>query len=79
MRNEISSENYWILSKSEPSSRFFVSQKEYENFIHSFGSVYEIHSIHRDDTDFKTYTVNNNKSVLIGWADYYQRFFYIYK
>ena len=79
MGYQISSDNHWSFQKIVPSSRFFVSQTEYEHFIKSFDSVYEIESLHSNETDFKTYSIKNEKSVLIGWADYYQRFFYIYK
>ncbi|EOG1717663.1 hypothetical protein ACK3OH_004551 [Salmonella enterica] len=70
---------HWNISKSEPLTPVSVSLEQYEAFIKSHDFIYEIDSIHRDDTDFKTYAVIDDKSYLIGWADYYQNRFYIYK
>ncbi|EJF2737306.1 TPA: hypothetical protein OOF39_004575 [Kluyvera ascorbata] len=79
MVTKINCNIHWNINKSVPSIPASVSQEQYEAFINSHEVIYEVESIHRDDTDFKTYTVIDNKSFLIGWADYYQKSFYIYK
>lgn len=79
MTHKISSRIHWSITKTELPSRFFVTQEEYEDYIKTFDSVYELESLHRDDTDLKTYAVNNNTASLVGWADYYHKYFYIYK
>lgn len=79
MVTKINSGIHWKINKITPSKSVPVTLEQYEEFIKSHDVIYEIDSIHRDDTDFKTYTVIDNNSVLIGWADYYHMTFYIYK
>ncbi|ELS6025021.1 hypothetical protein R5Q34_004564 [Salmonella enterica] len=79
MVKKINSSIHWSINKAAPSTPVSVSLSQYESFINSHSIIYEINSIHRDDTDFKTYAIVKDCSVLIGWADYYQQQFYIYK
>ncbi|HBV4265996.1 TPA: hypothetical protein MDW71_005289 [Klebsiella pneumoniae] len=59
-------------------TRKYVSEKEYRDYINQFSIIREKESIHRDDTDFHTYALIDNCEVLIGWADYYWKYWYIF-
>ncbi|EDH8331304.1 hypothetical protein MWG99_24585 [Klebsiella pneumoniae] len=79
MATKVNCNIHWNINKAEPLMPVSVSLEQYETFINSHEIIYEIESIHRDDTDYKTYSVIGDKSYLIGWADYYHKSFYIYK
>lgn len=58
--------------------RKYVTKTEYHAYISQFSHIREVESIHRDDTDFHTYGTMNGEEQLIGWADYYWKFWYIF-
>ncbi|MBT8500572.1 hypothetical protein DH20_14530 [Pantoea agglomerans] len=58
--------------------RKYVTENEYRAYLRQFSRVRNAESLHRDDTDFHTWAEVDGKEVLIGWADYYWKFWYIF-
>lgn len=78
MATLINSNIHWRNEKVYLTNRKMVSFEEYKKYINSHNYIYEIESLHRDDTDYRTFFTEGNVSFLIGWADHYQNFYYIY-